>query len=85
MCKKMTLAARAVAYATKDAGRHEYVRGKRDGYIAGHRANRLTRAERAVVKAAVAWARCKPGCDQTSLSALLDAVQRYEIAKGGAR
>jgi hypothetical protein len=52
------------------------------GFIAGHRANRLTRAERAVVKAAECYA------DKHSLSIskdLRDAVAAYERAKGGAR
>ena len=57
------------------------------GFIAGHRANRLTRAERAVVKAAVAWARWAPEMRKTkaALAPLSDAVEALARAKGGAR
>ena len=89
MAKKMTLNEQANHAAERtwpDLNERDGIRRKSvQLWLAGHRANKLTRAERAVVKAAVAWARCNPGCDQTSLSALLDAVQRYERAKGGAR
>jgi hypothetical protein len=54
--------------------------------LAGHRANKLTRAERAVVDAAETW-RIAPVGDKASERKLLDACERlaYERAKGGAR
>jgi hypothetical protein len=56
------------------------------GFIAGHRANRLTRAERAVVKAAVAAAHDvskRPAWRSDAELDLLDAIKALERAKGG--
>jgi len=54
-----------------------------DSYLAGHRANRLTKAERAVVEAAKVWERntssLQRDCYETPLSL---AVRALERAKG---
>ena len=56
-----------------------------EAYVAGHRANKLTRAERAVVKAVAAYVAelHRYGCASTGK--ILDAYDAYDRAKGGAK
>jgi hypothetical protein len=88
MAKKMTLKERAIAAFER---RMDGVGVDRVSFWAGvqwgHRANRLTRAERAVVRAAVAMlkAEYKIKIFEGKYRALIKAVAAYERAKGGAR
>jgi hypothetical protein len=93
MAKKMTLQKRAAAYAATVGGalkpehRDLVRRGVVLGYHAGHRANRLTRAERAVVKAAMMEFKKRIERDPHTLAItpLVSALKALARAKGGAR
>jgi hypothetical protein len=80
MGKKMTLKERAEGFAVNILPWTHLEEGAAC-YIAGHRANKLTRAERAVVKQAVRGRRL--GYDMPQF--LKDAVDALARAKGGAR
>ena len=89
MRKPKTLKERAGAYSRRLCGEAagELNDARRacalSGYIAGHRANRISAAQRRVVEAAIALAR--PGKKTTGVSIpnLLAAVENLERAKGG--
>jgi hypothetical protein len=80
--KKPTLAKQAHVAACKKYGTVDKYIGARIpfalGYLAGHRANRLTKAEREVVEAAKAFVRREPN----SAPKLDAAVSNLERAKG---
>jgi len=58
MPKAKTLREQAEEYANRVGGRDPNIRDCLSmGYLAGHRANRLTKAQRAVVEAAKAYAK----------------------------
>jgi hypothetical protein len=89
MGKKMTLCEQANHAAERmwpDLNERDGIRRKSVRlWLAGHRANRLTRAERAVVKAVAAYVAelHRYGCASTGK--ILDAYDAYDRAKGGAR
>jgi hypothetical protein len=86
MGKKMTLCEQANHAAERmwpDLNERDGIRRKSvQLWLAGHRANRLTKAERAVVKAALFWSRCP---EQEAERRLMRAVEALARAKGGAR
>lgn len=77
MGKRKTLAARARAYGDRAVVRD--FSSFSAAWLAGHRANRISAAERRVVEAAENWDMRKPG-----LGALRDAIEALQRAKGGA-
>jgi hypothetical protein len=89
MAKKMTLNEQANHAAERtwpDLNERDGIRRKSvQLWLAGHRANKLARAERAVVKAAVAWATSNKRDWMEGLFEVEQAVKALERAKGGAR
>ncbi|MCA3247423.1 MAG: hypothetical protein ING29_13200 [Azospirillum sp.] len=87
MAKKMTLKERAKEWLRKTWPAPSYLDANRmvNAWLAGYRANRLTKAERAVVKAVAAYVAelHRYGCASTGK--ILDAYDAYDRAKGGAR
>lgn len=85
MAKAKTINERAEALARKWKYRGgSYAAGVYRGYIAGYRANRLTRAERAVVEAAFRWGSTPPD-DKASETALMDALATLVVARARAK
>lgn len=76
--KKPTLRERAWSKALDANPTLSFRQSYADGYEAGHRANRLTKAEREVVEAAKAFVRREPN----SAPKLDAAVSNLERAKG---
>lgn len=88
MGKRKTLAERALEYRMKQ-GTNEFLADVhwRAGYLAGHRANRISAAERRVVEAAVAY--CTATTSEThraadmALGVAVAMLQDKQRAKGG--
>ncbi|MCA3246516.1 MAG: hypothetical protein ING29_08590 [Azospirillum sp.] len=86
MAKKMTLTDKAQRLAKTQVSEMAHPHTAfMVGYLAGHRANRLTRAERAILKEAVGVARHCKRYGTCPLDDLMKLVAAYERAKGGAR
>lgn len=90
MGKRKTLEQRAIVFAKQYGdgltfeAREVLRRGLREGFRKGHRANRISAAERRVVEAALLAAKHCRKYGTVPLDELMAAVEKLERAKGGA-
>ena len=84
MAKRMTLRKQAEEYANRvRQDRVVQTMFADDDWLAGHRANRLTRLERAVVEAAKAWKAANTTMSAVkAINEIEQAVEALERAKG---